>query len=155
MNEKSSNREKIDKNFLENSGASASTIDAYGKSLKGFRKELNKTTKDGKEASATMKDYNEYLSKNGEKTIRSTTVKKDLGPGLRISVKLLFQLVEMFFSIQRFLMVLVKPEKHGITIPINRKMLLKKVTKLLVIISRQIVPCKKLLLGLKTMKKDI
>lgn len=30
MNEKSSNREKIDKNFLENSGASASTIDAYG-----------------------------------------------------------------------------------------------------------------------------
>lgn len=83
MNEKSSNREKIDKNFLENSGASASTIDAYGKSLKGFRKELNKTTKDGKEASATMKDYNEYLSKNGEETIRSTSVTKDLGAGLK------------------------------------------------------------------------
>lgn len=83
MNEKSSNGEKIDKNFLENSGASASTIDAYGKSLKGFRKELNKTTKDGKEASATMKDYNEYLSKNGEETIRSTSVTKDLGAGLK------------------------------------------------------------------------
>ena len=83
MNEKSSYREKIDKNFLENSGASASTIDAYGKSLKGFRKELNKTTKDGKEASATMKDYNEYLSKNGEETIRSTSVTKDLGAGLK------------------------------------------------------------------------
>lgn len=83
MNEKSLNREKIDKNFLENSGASASTIDAYGKSLKGFRKELNKTTKDGKEASATMKDYNEYLSKNGEETIRSTSVTKDLGAGLK------------------------------------------------------------------------
>lgn len=83
MNEKSSNGEKIDKNFLENSGASASTIDAYGKSLKGFRKELNKTTKDRKEASATMKDYNEYLSKNGEETIRSTSVTKDLGAGLK------------------------------------------------------------------------
>lgn len=83
MNEKSSNGEKIDKNFLENSGASASTIDAYGKSLKGFRKELNKTTKDGKEASVTMKDYNEYLSKNGEETIRSTSVTKDLGAGLK------------------------------------------------------------------------
>lgn len=83
MNEKSSNGEKIDKNFLENSGASASTIDAYGKSLKGFRKELNKTTKDGKEASATMKAYNEYLSKNGEETIRSTSVTKDLGAGLK------------------------------------------------------------------------
>lgn len=82
MNEKSSNGEKIDKNFLENSGASASTIDAYGKSLKGFRKELNKTTKDGKEASATMKDYNEYLSKNGEETIRSTSVTKDLGKNI-------------------------------------------------------------------------
>lgn len=83
MNEKSSNREKIDKNFLENSGASASTIDAYGKSLKGFRKELNKTTKDGEKASATMKDYNEYLSKNGEETIHSTSVTKDLGAGLK------------------------------------------------------------------------
>lgn len=83
MNEKSSNGEKIDKNFLENSGASASTIDAYGKSLKGFRKELNKTTKSGEEASATMKDYNEYLSKNGEETIRSTSVTKDLGAGLK------------------------------------------------------------------------
>ena len=83
MNEKSSNGEKIDKNFLENSGASASTIDAYGKSLKGFRKELNKTTKDRKEASATMKDYNEYLSKNGEETIRSTSVTKDLSAGLK------------------------------------------------------------------------
>lgn len=83
MNEKSSNGEKIDKNFLENSGASASTIDAYGKSLKGFRKELNKTTKDGEKASATMKDYNEYLSKNGEETIHSTSVTKDLGVGLK------------------------------------------------------------------------
>lgn len=83
MNEKSSNGEKIDKNFLENSGASASTIDAYGKSLKGFRKELNKTTKDGEKASATMKDYNEYLSKNGEETIHSTSVTKDLGAGLK------------------------------------------------------------------------
>ena len=85
MNEKSSNGEKIDKNFLENSGASASTIDAYGKSLKGFRKELNKTTKDRKEASATMKDYNEYLSKNGEETIRSTSVTKDLGATSNLS----------------------------------------------------------------------
>lgn len=88
MNEKSSNGEKIDKNFLENSGVSASTIDAYGKSLKGFRKELNKTTKDGEKASATMKDYNEYLSKNGEETIHSTSVTKDLGAGLKTALSI-------------------------------------------------------------------
>ena len=83
MNEKSSNGEKIKKNFLENSGASTSTIDAYGKSLKGFRKELNAATKSGKEASATMKDYNKYLSENGEETIQSASVTKDLGAGLK------------------------------------------------------------------------
>ena len=60
-------------------------------------------------------------------------------------------------SVKDFNDEVVKGGKEAVTktIPINRKMLLKKVTKLLVIISRQIVPCKKLLLGLKTMKKDI
>lgn len=83
MNEKSSNREKIDKNFLENSGASASTIDAYGKSLKGFRKELNKTTKDGKEASATMKVIMNIFLKMGKKLFDPHSVTKDLGAGLK------------------------------------------------------------------------
>ena len=74
---------KINENILNGLDIPKNIRTSYEKDLKGYIKELNEVTDSGKKASAGIDGFNDYLAKNGQQTIKSTTIMQDFKNGIK------------------------------------------------------------------------
>ena len=74
---------KINENILNGLDIPKNIRTSYEKDLKGYIKELNEVADSGKKASAGIDGFNDYLAKNGQQTIKSTTIMQDFKNGIK------------------------------------------------------------------------
>ena len=83
MDQSSGNGRQIGESFLDNSGISEKTAQAYGKQLQGYKDHLNDITKSGDKAKASLAGFNTYLIQNGEQAVKTTGFIDTLKGGIK------------------------------------------------------------------------